>query len=387
MLRALCLAMTILVLPLESASADAAPDPGENAALKYWQAFATLPKFTDAEGQKLNAECLTMPLDAHAREVVTRAEYALQMMHHGAALPRCDWGLGYEEGIYTRLPQGPAARELSALACLRARLRFEEGRNAEAVEDVVDGMTLGRQVSFDGTLIMVLVGYRVESRMGEALALYLPKLEPGAIKALKTRLDALPPGSTPAAVMKFEEKSLLDWLIRKVKETKDRESLLALLTPLVGEASEPEGKGGDPARKGRAFVEECGDTADGVVKRAEEMRPSFALMAKELDLPLDQFEKEFAREKMKQDGNPVFRVFFSALDNVRRAQARTDVRRALLSAALAVQLDGRDALKNHPDPVVGGPFEYVAFDGGFELRSKWKSGDKPLALTVGLRGR
>jgi hypothetical protein len=47
-------------------------------------------------------------------------------------------------------------------------------------------------------------------------------------------------------------------------------------------------------------------------------------------------------------------------------------------AALAVQLHGRDALKDHPDPVAGGPFEYAAFEGGFELRSRLKDrDDKP----------
>jgi hypothetical protein len=37
--------------------------------------------------------------------------------------------------------------------------------------------------------------------------------------------------------------------------------------------------------------------------------------------------------------------------------------------------------------VAGGPFEYSAFDGGFELRSKWKLDDKPPTLTVGRRGK
>jgi hypothetical protein len=56
-------------------------------------------------------------------------------------------------------------------------------------------------------------------------------------------------------------------------------------------------------------------------------------------------------------------------------------------AAIAVQLEGGDALKNHPDPVVGGPFEYAPFAGGFELHSNFKDDDKPLALTVGVRGK
>ena len=72
MLRALCLAMTILVVPVEVASAAAPSDLGANAALKYWQAFSALPKFTDAEQTKIH-EYLTAPLDEHAREIVSQA--------------------------------------------------------------------------------------------------------------------------------------------------------------------------------------------------------------------------------------------------------------------------------------------------------------------------
>jgi hypothetical protein len=369
--------MTALVVPLADASADAPVTLGANAALKYWQAFATLPRFTEAEQKKLG-ESLTEPLDERAREIVTKAEYALQMMRHGAAMPRCDWGIAYEEeGVHVRLPHAQAARVLSSLAFLRARIRFEEGRNAEAVDDVVAALTLGRHVSQDGIITMVLVGYAIEHRANETLALYLPKLNAGMIRDLKTRLDSLPQGGTPATGMKFDEIFAVDWLVRKVKQTKDKESALALLSQLC-----------DSPEKGRAFLEECGGTADGVLKFAEETRRCFALIAAKLDLPPDQFEQEFERETKKQAGNPVFKAVFPAIDKVRRAQARAEVRRALLSAALAVQVDGPAALKAHPDPLVGGSFQYAAFEGGFELCSKLKGqDDEPVALTVGRRGK
>jgi hypothetical protein len=64
-----------------------------------------------------------------------------------------------------------------------------------------------------------------------------------------------------------------------------------------------------------------------------------------------------------------------------------------------LQVNGPDALKIHPDPVVGGPFAYAAFQGGFELRSRFKLSEalrselkvdersaQPQTLTVGLRG-
>jgi hypothetical protein len=386
MLRALCLAMTLIVLPLGSASADAPPDLGANAALKYWQAFAQLPKLTDAEQSKLNAEILTMPLDAHARELVSRADYALRMLYQGAAQPRCDWAIGWkEEGVDTLLPQMGASRVLSSLACLRARLRFEEGHKAEAIQDMLAALTLGRHASLDGSLIGILVGYSIEARLSEALALFVPGLDAETIKDLKKRLATLPAGGHPARALRECEEYTLDWAIRKVKTAKDQDSILVFLDPLFVEEKEPEEK---RRAKALAFLKECGGTADGMIKTFEETRASYELMAKKLELSPDQFEKQFEQEEKRQAGNPAFKLLFPALVKVRWAQARADVRRALLTAAFAVQLDGRDALKDHPDPVMGGSFEYFGFQGGFELRSKLKqSDDKPVALTVGRRGK
>ena len=123
-----------------------------------------------------------------------------------------------------------------------------------------------------------------------------------------------------------------------------------------------------------------------MLKFAEDTRACYPIVSKMLELPLDQFELEFEQETKRRDSNPVFHALFPAVEKVRRAQARAEVRRALLSAALDVQLEGRDALKKHPDPVVGGPLEYFASEGGFELRSTLKeSDDKPVALRVGLQ--
>jgi hypothetical protein len=379
--RALALVMTILVLPLGRAAADAPPDAGANAALKYWQAFATLPTLSPSEQNKLNAECLSMPLDARARELLTRADYALRMMGRAAALRRCDWGISWEDGIYVRLPQAQAARTLSALACLRARLRFEEGRGAEAIDDVVAAMTLARHISQGASFIMLLVGYSIDHRMGEALAPYLPKLKAEQVRGLQARIGALPPFGSQAAALRVCEAETLDWFAREVKAAKDKESLLVFLRHLEEAADE----GRAAPEKASAFLKECGGSAAGVLRFAARTRPYYESLAKKLELPPGQFEKELERASKQEAGNPVFQLFFPALAKCRWAEARADVRRALLAAALAVRLDGAGALKDHPDPARGEPFEYVPFQGGFELRSKWKRDEKPLTLTVGRR--
>jgi RNA polymerase sigma factor (sigma-70 family) len=379
--------------PRRGEGLGAATDRSANAALSYGQAFLALRR-GGGEEEKLLAECQTMPLEAHAREIVTKAAYALRMMQQGAARPRCDWTIDFERGIALPYTNGDGARALSARACLRARLRFEEGRHAEALDDIFAALTLARHVSLDGTLDSLWAGYHIEQRMSETLALYLPKLDAKTIKDLKTRLDALPPGGSVATATLRMEEAMLSWIVGEVKEAKDKDSLLAFLSQLGVGPKEPEKR----REEGRAFLTACGGTAEGVLKAVEEMRPGTARIGKSLDLPPDQVEKEIAREERRLAGNPVFKVFAPVLHHIRVRQAQAAVRRALLSAALAVQLDGRAALKDHPDPMANGPFDYAAFEGGFDLRSKWKleekwqvklepPDDKPLALTVGRRGR
>ena len=61
-------------------------DLAANAALKYWCAFSTMPKLDEAFQA---ADHRTMPLDDKAKALVASADYSLEQMHYGAALPRC----------------------------------------------------------------------------------------------------------------------------------------------------------------------------------------------------------------------------------------------------------------------------------------------------------
>src|SRR5262249_49095932 len=154
-------------------------------------------------------------------------------------------------------------------------------QTADALADLVAALTLARHVSRDGTLDGLWGGYKSEHRLGETLALYLPKLDATTIKELKTRLDALPPcGSVATAALRMEE-SLLDWIVGVGQEAKDRERLLAFLRELAGFKSDEAEKN---RAKGRALLEDCGGSAEGVVRFAEEMRRSAAGIAKTLDL-------------------------------------------------------------------------------------------------------
>jgi hypothetical protein len=282
---------------------------------------------------------------------------------------------------------------LSSLACVRARLRFEEGRNAEALDDLVAALTLARHLSRDGTLDSLWDGYQIERRMGEALALHLPKLDARTIKDLKARLDHLPPGGSAATATSFMVETMLNWIVGEVREATDKESLVAFLTQIAPCNGVPRGKN---QAQGLALLTACGGTAEGVLRFLEELRPGAVRLIKKLDLPPDQVEPEYEREEKKLAGNPMFEVFAPVLHKIRVRQAQAEIRRAFLLAAVAVQQGGQEALKHNPDPVVGGAFTFVPFDGGFELRStckldenvraRWRLDPPPqLVLSVGRR--
>jgi hypothetical protein len=385
MLRALLLTAILVSEPRGAATADTPPGLGENAALKYWQAFATLPKLSDADAQRLNAADPDAALDASLRQFVDAAEYPLTILHRGAALPHCDWGIGHEDGIYVRIPTVPAARVLSSLACLRARIRFEEGRQAEGLDDLLAAMTLSRHLSTGGAGQELIGSYNVEHRAIDTLARDLPRLKPNLVKTIKSRLEALPQGGRPATAVRGDEALLLDWFVRSVKEAKTPKALLEFVTVVDQVCRLPE-KPKDPVANGRAFIEVCGGNAEGVIRCAEETRPLYAMLATQLDLPLDRFAVEWKREETARAGNPVFRAFLSRILWMRFQQARVDVRRAYLAAALDVRLNGRSALKRHTDPVVNEPIQDLPFPGGYELRSKLKSDEgNPVLLIVGHR--
>ncbi len=382
MLRAVRLMVGLVVLSggIVSAAEDSAL--GNNAALDYWQAFGTMPKLNDAEESKFVNEYPTLPLDAHVKDLVAQAGYSLRILHQAAAVRPCNWGINWAaEGPETMLPQLNGARILTTLAGLRARLAFEAGRPQAAVDDLVASLVLARQCGLDGSMIGLLVEYSIENRANGTLAANLPRLNADGLKALQARLADLPPGSKPSLAMRNAEENTAIWLREKVRRTTQPEEMIKLFVDLGVFGNEK-----DPLAKARVLLKECGGTKEAVLKQLDDLQTVYAALAQILDLDLEQAEAQSKQLAAQHAGNPFYPLIVADVPNCKRAQARTEVRRALLATAIDVQLNGRDALKNHADPVTHTPFEMTDFPGGFELRSTWKQ-PLPLTLTVGQRGK
>jgi hypothetical protein len=260
-------------------------------------------------------------------------------------------------------------------------MEFAEGHPQAGVDDLVAALALGRQVSLDGSLIAVLVGYAVEVNAGATLAANLPRLNAEQLRDLQGRLKSLPPGGRPATAMKDTEENFVTWIAGKVSGTKNIDELLDALINMGVFGNES-----DRLSKAQAVIDACGGTKEGFLKQLEALRAVDRLLAQKLDLDFDQSEKAVNEITAQNAGNPLLPVIVPSVMNVRRAQAKSDIRRALLETAIDMQLNGRAALKNHTDPVTHTMFELADFTGGFELRSSWKQ-TPALTLTVGQRGK
>src|SRR5207302_3272119 len=264
----------------------------DNAALKYWRAFSLMPHLSHDQENKLRQEAQTAALDSKIKDLVSQSDAAFHELHHGAKVAQCAWSMNLEHGIGARLPEGQAARTLTTLGIYRIRLRFEEGRNAEALDTALDLIKLGRDASKGGTIIAVLVGIAIESSTEEAVAANLPRTNAAQLKDFSGRWHKLPPmGTIAAAMLVGEERGFLIWFIREVEKCKDDDALLKLLTAIL---TEP---GKDSAAEAKAFLAACGGTKEGVRKKTEEARPAYRRWANNMTLSPEQFQRFWETEE------------------------------------------------------------------------------------------
>jgi hypothetical protein len=381
-------ALVLVTAQINVRADDRPADLNDNAALKYWRAFSLMPHLTHEEQDRLRREAQTAALDNRIKDLVSQSDAAFHELHHGAKLTHCAWSINVEDGVYLRLPEVQAARTLTDLGIYRIRLRFQEGRSAEALDTALDLIKLGRDASKGSTIIAVLVGIAVEAATEEAVAANLPRAHAAQLKDFSERWQKLPAmGTMAAAMLVGEERGFLLWFIREVEKCNDDDAVLKLLTTIL--AGQP---GKDASVEAKAFFAGCGGSKEGVLQKTKEARPKYQEWATNMSLPLGEFKKFWENEKNEALAkNVVVKTMAPGLYDCRLAEARAEARRKLFKAALAVQLNGAEALTQHPDPFGDGPFLYTAFDGGFQLSSKLKhkkdekSPETPVTLTVGKR--
>jgi hypothetical protein len=234
-------------------------------------------------------------------------------------------------------------------------------------------MALARHVGRDPILISILVRYLIEDTAIDLVAPYVPQIK-APYEKIVAAYKQLPPAATVSQTLPIEKKHMAGYIIRELTrlEKQTPGSWREHWNNMTG----PDAP--DSVKKVATFEE--------AIRLTEKLLPVYDELEKFFAMSEKEFDTKYADFKEKTNAaNPLAGVLLPSLDKVRARERRNQIRLAMLMAAVAVVNDGPEKLKEIPDPVVGGPFEYRKLDGGFELKSKLVVDDKPVTLTIGTK--
>jgi len=185
--------------PICSAIAQQNGQLGQNAALRYWSAFAEMQDsaVTDQQAKELNAILDgTAPYsDLKYRELAEKNRPAVETMSRGTAIPNCDWGIDYAIGPDAPVEYARRALALGRLNVLYAFHLLQNGDKDGAVRAIAAGVRFSHDVANGGTLFATLVAKNLLAThiRAMAFALHLADLSAVQKSELQKALSPLGP--------------------------------------------------------------------------------------------------------------------------------------------------------------------------------------------------
>lgn len=196
-LRVVSFVIACAVVPPAAALAQQNVPLAQNAALRYWSAFAEMQDsaISDQQAKELNAILDgTAPYqDLRYYELVEKNRAAVETMARGTAIPNCDWGVDYALG-----PDAPVeyVRKALMLGRLNVLYAFHLGINGNkdgAVRALAAGVRFSHDVANGGTLFAALVAKNLLANHLRAVAfmLHVNQLSSAQKSVLQKALDQL----------------------------------------------------------------------------------------------------------------------------------------------------------------------------------------------------
>src|SRR5438309_9388539 len=217
-LKSVCLSLLLLAgaaaLSAESFRTDINP------ALRYYQAYLVAPDLSQQERDYVfNREWRGQTLPDRFAELLARYDKEFSQVRAAAhATVPCDWGIDMTPGPATLLPHLARIKAIAQAARLRAMWDLQQGRPAEARDDLLAAFALGRNSARDCVLISALVQIAVENCVCSTVAENLHQLPPEILKQLADGFAAAPPRGTMAACIPTEKSSFPGWLADRILE-------------------------------------------------------------------------------------------------------------------------------------------------------------------------
>jgi hypothetical protein len=297
MRKALLITLTLFMASPIVAQVPAGSE--NNAALRYWNAFAQMSDATITEAQSHQLEAIangTSAWDESAfGKLLDDNAQAVETMVRGTSFPYCAWGLDYKLGADTPIPQIPRGRALARLNVLTAQRLAAQGNSKDATLHLLAGIRFARDLSQDMSLIGALTGkLALVSDLNAAVTLAQSnKLSKSDREKLAQTVRALSP-------------DIFDWSQSIQKESGAIQGALVQLEQAK-----------DPAQYLAKWGVNYGDWNGKLRPSTEEIRQYDSVMAeaaRAFRLPPSQAEQQLATIAARIDSiGPAFRAFTPSL--------------------------------------------------------------------------
>jgi hypothetical protein len=378
-LKSMCISLLVVTAAVAGASGQTS-SANINPALTYYQVFLATPDLAPADREFLlgTNNWLGQKLPKRFGDLVARYDSQFGLLRQAArsAAP-CDWGIDPSPGPATALPHLARGKAVAIAARVRTLWDLQQGRPADACDDLVASFVLGRNLARDGTFISALVQFAVEAIDCYTVVENFGRFSPEMLQRLVEGFEAAPARGTIAAVLPAEKSFYYDWTVRKLQELQQQNpgndakvmkeigELLALTLPDLGQTNRWE-------RIARA----AGGTSDGVLRLLQEQARIFDRVAAFVTLPYSEYEAQVKtlQQELEASPNPFINDDLPVYLQARTREFRVQVQFAMVRAAVEYKLHGEQGLQSVNDPCGQGPFGFQRFvfkgvDRGFELKS------------------
>ena len=195
MISSRCLSIILLAALSPLRAEQPGAKPGDNAALRYWSAFAQMQdSAVTAEGARELQAILdgTAPYsDVKYRDLVERNRHAVETLQRGTSLPECDWGLDYQLGSGAPVEYVRKALALGRLNVLYGFHQLITGDRMGGIRTLAAGVRFSHDVAAGGPLIAALAAKTllVSHLRGIDFAAHMQPLSADERKLLWSELD------------------------------------------------------------------------------------------------------------------------------------------------------------------------------------------------------
>jgi hypothetical protein len=159
-IRLISSVVVAVAMSMGCASAQLRAKLGENAALRYWSAFAQMQDFaiTDQQAKELNLILDgTAPYDdLKYKEFIEKNRLALETMVRGTSILNCDWGVDYQVGADAPVDYVRKSLAIGRLNVLNSFHLLINHDNDGAARTLAAGLRFSHDVANGGTLFAAI---------------------------------------------------------------------------------------------------------------------------------------------------------------------------------------------------------------------------------------